>query len=416
MWAVDEITKRYVNANAAYNVIVSIIDSTIIRGYTAEENEVASILIYSPQLKHFVRDYIILKNFKDELVFSKYHGFYMLPNGAPEYEVLKETELRGLGNYPYNTISKHYEACESFDIFEGKQVILDKSTKYKLADHFDYTFGLEFETSQGYVPEDICFRDGLIPLRDGSISGIEYSTVVLQGNDGISLLKQQLDTLKEYTYFNKECSLHVHIGGFPLDTEKLFRLYYLCKKLEPQIETMVPNYTFYTSKYKASGKDYCKKLQNYRNFNQLYSGLTGRNFMGDFTQPHPNDIRREAKWRIGTRYTWLNLINALCYKVNKTVEFRFLRPTYNFKKIVLWLYIFNAILKYAEKYELGKNYNKEDLLSAVLEDCYSDKLLDNLKTGADLLTISNTNQQQNGDYIGQDINMEDNIFDKYLDI
>ena len=39
----------------------------------------------------------------------------------------------------------------------------------------------------------------------------------------------------------------------------------------------------------------------------------------------------------------------VCYKNPKTVEFRFLRPTDNFKKVYLWLAILNAELNFAKK-------------------------------------------------------------------
>ena len=123
------------------------------------------------------------------------------------------------------------------------------SMEYTLSKYLKYTFGLEFETSMGYIPEDICFRDGLIPLRDGSISGLEYSTVVLNGNDGLSLLKQELESLKEYTAFNKECSLHIHLGGFPLDPNAIIRAQTLCRLLEKDISQLVPSLTFRSSEY-----------------------------------------------------------------------------------------------------------------------------------------------------------------------
>lgn len=124
---------------------------------------------------------------------------------------------------------------------------------------------------------------------------------MLSGNEGIALLEQQLESLKRFTDFNKECSLHIHFGGFPLDSNKIFNLYLLCKNLEGELANLVPKYTFKTSKYKANGKDYCNTLSNYRNFDQMYEHLVGRRFFNDFFQPHPNDIRREAKWRIPTR-------------------------------------------------------------------------------------------------------------------
>ena len=40
----------------------------------------------------------------------------------------------------------------------------------------------------------------------------------------------------------------------------------------------------------------------------------------------------------------------LCYEGPKTIEFRFLRPTFNFTKVYTWLLVFNAILKTAEEW------------------------------------------------------------------
>ena len=70
-------------------------------------------------------------------------------------------------------------------------------------------------------PQHRLYELGLIPLRDGSISGIEFSTVVLQGNFGFNLLKQQIEELNEHTIFDKDCSLHVHFGGFKLSGDLL---------------------------------------------------------------------------------------------------------------------------------------------------------------------------------------------------
>ena len=54
--------------------------------------------------------------------------------------------------------------------------------------------------SKGYVPENKCFENGLIPLRDGSITGLEYSTVVLEGKQGINTLNYLKKNIDKY-YF-----------------------------------------------------------------------------------------------------------------------------------------------------------------------------------------------------------------------
>ena len=144
----------------------------------------------------------------------------------------------------------------------------------------------------------------------------------------------------------------------------------------------------------------------------MYEHLVGRKFFNDFTQPHPNDIRRGAKWKIPERYAWLNLINALCYKVNKTIEFRFLRPTYNFQKIILWIYILNAILTYVVSHSkiIVSNVN----LFSIIRDVYPQEIADRVILGLERLRILKNNQETSGDYIGQNIYMEEALFSKNL--
>lgn len=298
MYVIDEATGKMIPENRSFEVVVGYSSGQLIWGFVNKKEAILSVLyLVNGDMEAFPS---YEKAVRDIIFFSNFRGYYMCKEGFTEDELLRETYILGCGSFPYNKFSRKYEAIENFKVFDGKQQILEK-LPFRLSKHMKYTFGLEFETSQGYVPEPICFRDGLIPLRDGSISGLEYSTVVLKGDDGLSLLKQQIETLKRHTNFNKECSLHIHFGNFPLDPDKMFRLYKLCKNLEDSISRLVPTYTFCSGRYKENGKDYCKELPSYRSFNQMYEHLVGRKFFGDFTQPHPNDIRREAKWRIPTR-------------------------------------------------------------------------------------------------------------------
>lgn len=405
MQVFDEATKQWVNIQNCKKIVLEYQSDLIIFGYTSRVDKVLKVLIrnnYDDDL-YFETD---LDLYKGELLFSKSRGVYFSPINWDSDSIVMEQLIKGQGNFPY-VLSRKYEAVENFDIFKGKQVVKDIKTSYKLAKHLDYTFGLEFETSQGYIPEDICYRDGLIPLRDGSITAPEYSTVVLSGNQGISLLHQQIETLKEYTSFNKECSLHVHLGNYPLKPDTIFNLYKVCKYLENELESILPRLTFCSRAYKDNEKDYCKKLKNYSSFEDMYYKLVGRKFFGSFTQAHPDDKERKRKWNVVNRYYFVNFINALCYKVNKTIEFRFLRPTYNFKKILLWLYIFNGILKYSEKY-----YNPDCYvtLKIIMKKCYPEELAEELCKGIQRLRALTINQINNGDNIGAEVWMEDELF------
>lgn len=294
----DEITKQFMSQFECACVVVKHLPDQIIFGYSSRQDTLVDVAFWTNNGELFFKgDKELLK---ENLVYSKKRGIYVSTINYPKDSLIYEINVKGQGDFPYS-FDKNYEAIDNFHIFNGRQKILDNVTNYTLSKYLKYTFGLEFETSMGYIPEDLCFRDGLIPLRDGSITGLEYSTIVLQGNNGLSLLQQELKSLKKYTAFNKECSLHIHLGGFPLNPKAIIRAQILCRLLEYDIASLVPEYTFTSSEYKANKKDYCSRLQAYQDFNHMYYSLVGRSFLGDLTQPHPNDINRIAKWKIPTR-------------------------------------------------------------------------------------------------------------------
>lgn len=360
------------------------------------------------------------------LMWSNKIGCYIEGSKLSPLAKLSNKFIKGQGSFPYQ-FPKRYEAAENFYLFKDTQEVLN-NVKYPLSKYLKYTFGLEFETSMGYIPQEICFRDGLIPLRDGSISGIEYSTVVLEGNRGLNLLKQQIDTLKEYTRFNKECALHIHMGGFPVDPICIYALYTLwyCVERYLQRTGCVPRYTFKTSMYKANQKDYCSALTGKApSFESVYKVITGRNYLGSLYQPHPADIEKKAKWNIKSRYYGLNLVNMVCYKGPKTVEFRFLRPSYNYRKITLWLYILNAVLLTAETLatewkDTGHCDTKgmfrwiADTKWASLEQLialtYDEDTCNHICDEIGLLRLAVKAQENNGDSCGRDIDFEEELF------
>lgn len=112
----------------------------------------------------------------------------------------------------------------------------------------------------------------------------------------------------------------------------------------------------------------------------------------------------------------------LCYKKCKTIEFRFLRPTYNFGKIMLWLYIFNGILLYAEK--MFKDIKSKDNrviirklraahpgLIGMMKVVYPEPIAKNIEDGIQRLRFSVINQENNGDFIGKETPIEDALID-----
>ena len=416
MYFIDELTGKETSQSRPRRVLTGIVNGIFIYGYTRMDADCIRVR----SNRGFQADVVLGSPLMDEVIYSNQQGLYLFKDGMTEEEIRIETTTLGQGGFPY-TFQRRYEAIESFKIFNNRQKILNPEKTHHISRFLKYTFGLEFETSAGYIPEHICFRDGLIPLRDGSISGLEYSTVVMSGNEGICLLEQQLETLRKYTIFDKECSLHIHFGGFPLDTDKIFNLYRVCKRLEGEISELVPALTFHSDQYKKTHKNYCGFLppsgspggRPYRSFNELFGGLVGRDYEGDLTLPHPNDEGRERKWQITTRYFWVNFINMLCYKINKTVEFRLLRPSYNLEKISLWIYTFNAILTYSELMENGqdlKNLNLDKIFQQIYDE-ETAKILIQEKQKLHKLIETQTKKL---DKIGETLEIEDEMFNPNL--
>ena len=378
-----------------------------------------SIVVYSRRSyeETAVKDYTIVE---DEVFFSTLKGIYYWKKDFSWREVFRHINAKNKGLYPYS-FAREYEAVNHFALFANKQRN-EYNYNFLGANDIPFTFGLEFETSSGCIPENICFRDGLIPLRDGSITGPEYSTIVLQGNKGVNLLYQQLKTLRKYTAFNKECALHMHLGGYPVRKDFIFTLYSLCVILENDFMTLTNRDVFATSRYKKTGKDYCNVLPEYSTFDDFFMDIVGREYTGSLTDTHPNDADRNQKWHIHSRYRCVNFVNMLCYPSPKTVEFRFLRPTYNFTKIYTWLLLFTAILKFAEKLTSkfgGCSYSDicskcvsadiEYDIRSICEAVYPKKLYEYLCQRIDELEVVSKLQYNNEDFSGSDTSFENEL-------
>ena len=315
----------------------------------------------------------------------------------------------GRENFPYNFSSHTYNTKFVENLFKNKQHI-NKFIDFKFINELPYTFGLEFETASGFIPQHQLYDLGLIPLRDGSITGIEFSTVVLKGNNGLNLLKQQIETLNTHTIFDKDCSLHIHFGNFNLDPEVLLWVNNLfCAS---NISNYLPELTFYTNLYKTNNeKNYCEFNEKFTTFDQMYYVLVGKQFYGDLYQPHPKDLSGTRKWNVRSRYKAVNFINALCYDGPKTIEFRMLRPTYNFDKILGWLFIYGAFIKYAEQH-VGKSQlplRQRISLDNIIHSVYSAELADVLCEFLKMNERISFAQNSIGDRYGMRVDIDDKV-------
>ena len=349
------------------------------------------------------------------ITFSTQEGVYIIISQTPN---LKYHKIKCKHTYPYVKIPRFYGAASNLKIFTKTVNAYLKQQKNLPKTEFStvcpFTFGIEYETSIGVIPEEECFEKGLIPLRDGSITGNEYTTTILSGDKGLFLINEHFKLLNTYTDFNRDCSMHIHFGGFPLDKQAILALNNLCCAMAVHLQTILPTYAFNTSKYKKNGKDYCQPLSWYNSFEEMYTALTTLPFLGDFCQPHPYDLDKRAKWNIPTRYNMCNFINLLCYNSGKTVEFRFLKPTKNKHVLYFWLYILNAFMLFALKYkhlsiaQMKKLFYSQTLFTIIL-DVYSTPITTPLLTAIDDMQVIRINQENNGDKCGEFSHFENNF-------
>ena len=321
--------------------------------------------------------------------------------------------------YPLPYCTKHYtpEISKLFKdaVEKGNQRISTNIGNYA-SEIGDYSFGFEFETNRGKIPNYKILETGLLPLRDGSISGIEFATIPLRGRKGIATLEEACKSLKKYTTISEQESLHLHIGNIPTGKSFIGSLFTISCILEKEIYSLFPAWYATTSKFKARGKDYNMPLRKdlvgmtpEETFANLAFHLSdGKKYQG-FGSNHPSDPEGTAKWGIQSRYVWENMI-PLLFGDNNTIEFRVHVPSHDSVKVINWLYICSAIIKYTEKIEKGKidlNTQRSLTLSKVFESVYSYKLANYLNGYIAQRKANRIIDEGNGDFTGKtEINAE----------
>lgn len=284
-------------------------------------------------------------------------------------------------------ISKEFKT--SFDygvgrVLEGYQSYYENTT-IKISSYAkkvakligDFTFGVEFETSAGLLSKNECYQNGLIPLRDGSITGLEYVTIPLSGEKGVQALFNSVLLLKDKSEVDKCCAVHYHIGNIPRTKEFIVALWIIVTLIQNDIYRYQSAYKQDNRKFKS--KDYAKALPNLlgdfekvlkdKTLDEAYDAIIYYLSMGMFgegKQPsldkidvHPADPNNTQKWHIKTRYAIVNLI-PLIFGNKKTVEFRYHDVSLNPDLVVNELIINSAIVQFVIK-------NQKDILENILK-------------------------------------------------
>lgn len=239
----------------------------------------------------------------------------------------------------------------------------------------DLSFGFEAETFRGHVPERYLFQNGIVPLKDGSIEGHEYTSLPLKGARGVQTVINFFKILNKYTISNEFCSLHYHIGNvlekYKSDKEQqlfIIALYILYYRLQDEIWDIFPSYKKDLQYFirKRGAKDHCQNLKSLglldnkiyqdgkvHDVNLTKSFKTLYTFMNDGEAPKVDYWRKRVhckhdrpKWHILSRYYNINFYNMFFGNSN-TVEFRAHSGTTNPHKAMAWLLICIGIVKYA---------------------------------------------------------------------
>jgi hypothetical protein len=335
---------------------------------------------YEESIQTSINEQLLLDN---SFVKEGINGVYYFINSIiipKEFVIKLKPHRERFYSFPWNYGSEPLirEFSERFnDNFVGPDLISDAS---KYLDNF--TFGVEFETEKGAIPEKYIMNSGLIACRDGSIAGFEYATIPLKGDSGIKCIKSSCELLHKYCSCSPLESLHIHVGGFKKTVRNISALYRLGILVQKEIYSLFPYHYVNTANFKRKG--YCNPLYIVGKtatsgkdiFNSIFNYLSGgqATFSKFPTGTHPLDRSGQHKWEISPRYHWLNLI-PLIWGSRGTVEFRCHTPTVNSQKVINWLYIVVAIMKYAHKHAtILTTYPEDDLkivtLSEILKEAY----------------------------------------------
>lgn len=380
--------KQYVLLdNSMFQGVVNIIEDKLIIGYFNRNFKYSKIIdknnnnyyLFNPELFKDNKEY------REQLSTGDFYHISRLP--AYKFNTIMFPSKDYKYSLPYDSkgiIEHHLKGYENYN------PEISKSIKNYAPLLENLSFGLEFETTKGFIPNRILNQYGLIPLRDGSISGIEYVTVPMKGEKGLQCTADILKILKERTeYDDNTCSLHLHLGNVPRTKEFILAFFKVGMKIQNEMFQMFPLYKKYN--YHIKNKNYSAPLPTYEilsqldpiidsrnideNFGVLYKYLSmGQDFksVGNSLEnvvAHPADPNSNQKWNIKPRYLLYNII-PLIFGNKQTIEFRIHTPTYDINKILPFIFmnslIVNFTIKNQERILKNKSFLKDYDLFGIL--------------------------------------------------
>jgi hypothetical protein len=361
----DHFNKKYVQNNAVSGLLYGFINDKLELGYFQKNINCVKVHSYEG-VNNAMNSEIFLKNyqFREKISDGAYYHISLMK--ALDFNKKIEPSQEYKYSLPYDSkdIIKNY--TENYDNFYKPSIELNNE-KDILKIIKNLSFGLEFESVRGQIPKNICNRLGLIPLRDGSIEGLEYVTIPLQGSKGVCTIYDVVKELKYRTDYNHTCSFHLHLGNVPRTASFITAFTKLTLGVQDEIFSMFNLYKKYNFRYK--NKNYSAPFNTFKMLSKLDKSINSKNLIenfdtiftylsegytlasfgdkGDLSQihHHPKDPNGNQKWNVNTRYHIHNMI-PLIFGNKQTIEFRIHTPTYNIDKIIAFLLLNSVLINY----------------------------------------------------------------------
>lgn len=374
--------------NTVVSGVIDIIEDQLITGYFDSNVKYSRIidkrgnhfLLYNPEIFKDSKEYREQLSTGDFYHISKLQSykFNTIIFPSKDYKYSLPYDSKGIIEYNLKNYTENYNPE------------ISKSIKNYAPLLENLSFGLEFETTKGFIPNRILNQYGLIPLRDGSISGIEYVTVPMKGEKGLQCTADILKVLKERTeYDDNTCSLHLHLGNIPRTKEFILAFFKVGMRIQDEMFQMFPLYKKYN--YHIKNKNYSAPLPTFEILSQLDPIIDSRNIDENFgvlykylsmgqdfkvvgndlsnVLSHPADPNGNQKWQIKYRYYLFNII-PLIFGNKQTIEFRIHTPTYDVNKILPFIFmnalIVNFTIKHQERILKGKSFLRDFDISSIL--------------------------------------------------
>lgn len=308
------------------------------------------------------------------------------------------------------------------DKYESNSIKIPSFYELFCKKYIPYTYGCEFETQNGFVPQRIREPLGFRHCRDGSLDGgQEYVSVPMSGGKGLSVLEKMCEELTKRCTLSNKCSLHIHFGNTRRDKLYIVSLWYLFTRIQEDFRHYFPFSR--TNSIREDGKIYAnllppvlpnldnlmnKEEEEFKNliseaFNSIYCFLNRNHPLGEtfeqefvketktkyinnkpeqfysyrlkqhkFTTKLPVHAVQGRKWDKKERYLAMNILN-LFFSNSRTVEMRIHEATTNFSKVFAYLCICVSILKYAENF--NKVFNSKSMsLEDIIKDHFDSKM------------------------------------------